>query len=96
MYLRSFSSDICQEKLSVWKAAIYGKKRAVIRWKKTDERASLVQNILSCTASKMNSLIKTVLKFCTTNQLFVPRINKYAPLAPIVSLPSWYYAPQLD
>ena len=49
-YLRSFSSDTCQEESSEWRAQekewlFMGKSRAVIGWKGTNEKASLVYNL---------------------------------------------------
>ena len=44
------SSDVCQEESSEWRAQenarqFLGKSRAVIGWKKTNKRASLVHNL---------------------------------------------------
>ena len=49
-YLRSFSSDTCQEQSSEWRAQenerlFIGKSRAVIGWKRTHEKASLAYNL---------------------------------------------------
>ena len=50
LYLRSFSSDTCQEESSEWRAQknerlFIEKSRAVIGWKRTNEKASLVYNL---------------------------------------------------